>query len=490
MPGHTFQIDFKRSSKVAIADKKLKRALVSATDRFRAQRSLAVEGTQEWEEIKTRAREIKEHVIDNLDFYLEKLEESITKAGGVVHWARDGEEAANIITAIAAERGVKSVVKSKSMATEEIELNNAFERNGIKVVETDLGEYIIQLAGERPSHILAPAIHKTRDDISKLFSRKLGVPYYEEPEELTGIARDKLREEFLNADMGVSGVNFAVPETGTIVVVENEGNACLCTTLPRVHVALMGMEKVVPRFEDLSIFLNLLIKSATGQKLSTYVSFITGPKNILDNDGPEEFHLVILDNGRSKILADEVTRQSLYCLRCGACLNVCPVYRQVGGHAYGGVYSGPIGAIIMPQLMDLKGVYELPYASSLCGACKEVCPVNIDFPKVLLKLRSDFVKGREKGRRPGLSERMAIKLWRYAMEHRRLYEFISRIAYFAQMPFVERKGRRNGHGRIGSLPFPFSNWTRDRDFPAVAKKTFRNRWRELENENGDSEDKL
>jgi L-lactate dehydrogenase complex protein LldF len=275
--------------------------------------------------------------------------------------------------------------------------------------------------------------------------------------------------------MGVSGANFAVAETGTIVVVENEGNARLTTTVPKIHVALVGIEKLIPRYEDLSLFLTVLARSATGQKSSTYVSFITGPKKQTDMDGPEEFHLVLLDNGRSKILAEEETRESLYCIRCGACLNNCPVYRHVGGHSYGWAYSGPIGAIITPQLMGIDKAPELPFASSLCGACHDVCPVKIDFPKVLLELRKNVVKSREKSSRSGaaLLEKLGIKLWRFTVEHQYLYKLLNKISYYLQIPW------KQSNGKLRFLPYPFSRWTDERDFPSVARKTFRERWKEI-----------
>jgi len=470
-------IDFRKNSQIALSDKNLREALKNATDRFRALRASTVESVSDWESLRNYAREVKEHTMLNLDNYLELLEESITKAGGKVHWARDGEEANEIITQLAKDNGVKLVVKSKSMATEEIELNQAFEANGIKVVETDLGEYIIQLEGERPSHIIAPAIHKTKKDISALFQKKLGVPYLEKPEDLTKIAREILREEFLNADMGVSGVNFAVAETGTLVIVENEGNVRLTTTVPKIHVAVMGIEKIIPKFHDLSIFLNLLIKSATGQNLSTYISFITGPKKEQEIDGPEQLHLVLLDNGRTSILRDPEMRESLYCLKCGACLNICPVYRQVGGHAYGSVYSGPIGAIITPQLWGINRAKELPYASSLCGACKDVCPVKINIPKILLALRSQTVESGSGKSMGGTIERIAFKIWRFFMQHKILYGLATKTAYYMQLPLS-----RSGDSRfpkISKLPFPFSDWTDTRDFPSIAKKTFRERWKEI-----------
>jgi L-lactate dehydrogenase complex protein LldF len=275
--------------------------------------------------------------------------------------------------------------------------------------------------------------------------------------------------------MGVSGVNFAVAETGTIVVVENEGNARFTTTVPRIHVALMGIEKVIPRFEDLSIFLNVLIRSATGQKMSTYVSFITGPKRNSDLDGPEEFHLVIMDNGRSKILSHEETRESLYCIRCGACIYICPVYKKVGGHSYGWVYPGPIGAIITPQLLGIDKAHELPFASSLCGACKDVCPVKINIPRVLLELRSRVISDRRVG--AGFLLRIAVRLWRFTMENKGIYNLASQLSYILQKPWIR-------HGRLTSLPFPFSRWTKKRDFPAVAKTSFRKQWNEIKDLEG------
>ena len=470
------KLEFKKQSSTALTDQNLRKALRNTTDRFRASRKRAYDELEGFEHLRNRAREIKKETIENLPIYLEMLEGNVIKTGGKVHWAQDGEEACRIIVEIARENGVRSVVKSKSMATVEIEINHALEEAGIKAVETDLGEYIIQLAKERPSHIIAPAIHKSKDDISRLFSEKLSIPYYTEPEQLTRVARERLRSEFLSADMGVSGVNFAVAETGTIVVVENEGNARLSTTVPRVHVAVMGIEKVIPRYGDLSIFLPVLVRSATGQKISTYVSFITGPKRKSDMDGPEEFHLVIVDNGRSKILASEETRESLYCIRCGACLNICPVYRQVGGHSYGWVYSGPIGAIITPQLLGAEKAPELPFASSLCGACKDVCPVKIDFPKVLLELRKRVVEGENKdgrGGEAGLLERLLVRLWRISMESKTAYSLLSTLSYFLQFPWLSK------NRKLSSLPYPFSEWTNDRDFPAVAKIPFRKRWKEI-----------
>lgn len=464
------KLSFEKDSSIALKNLKLQRALNKAIDQFRNVRWRAVREFQDWERLRVSARRIKEWTIDHLDEYLEMLEANVINAGGNVHWASDANDACKIILDIARKHNVKSVVKSKSMATEEIELNHSFEGAGIKVVETDLGEYIIQLANERPSHIIAPAIHKTKDDISKLFVEKLNAPYFNEPEDLTKIAREKLRNEFLNADMGVSGVNFAVAETGTIVIVENEGNARLTTTLPRIHVALMGIEKVIPRFEDLPVFLNVLIRSATGQKMSSYVSLITGPKKNSDFDGPEEFHLVIMDNGRSKILSNEETRESLYCIRCGACLYICPVYKKVGGHSYGWVYPGPIGAIITPQILGIDKASDLPFASSLCGACRDICPVKINIPRVLLELRARVIDDRRVG--AGFPLRIAIKLWKFTMENTSIYNLALGLSYILQKPWIR-------HGRLISLPFPFSRWTKKRDFPAFSKISFRKQWKDI-----------
>lgn len=470
-------IDFFTNSISSVKNTKLKSSLRNTTNRFRNARDDAVAGSLKWEELRDSARQIKKHVIENLDLYLSELEESVIRAGGVVHWARDAEEARNIIIKIARTNNVKNVVKSKSMATEEIELNTAFEKAGIESVETDLGEYILQLSSEPPSHIIAPAIHKTKDDISKLFSEKFSVPYSEDPQVLTALARKRLRDKFLNADMGVSGANFAVAETGTIVIVENEGNARLSTSLPNIHVALMGIEKIIPKLEHLSVFLSLLARSATGQKSSSYVSFITGNKRAEEVDGPRQFHLVLLDNGRSGIIESEETRESLYCIRCGACLNICPVYRHVGGHSYGWVYSGPIGAVITPQLAGLDKAHQLPFASTLCGACKDVCPVKIDFPKVLLRLRKNIKHDKKlKYKSNNILEYILILLWKYSVTSPRLYTLFNRFTYFLQYPF-------NDGEYISHLPYPLSGWTRARDFPAISKRSFRKRWEDMKNKN-------
>lgn len=440
---------------------------------FIVRRNAAFERLENAEGLRDRARAIKEKVLADLDAYLLQLEERVTELGGKVHWARDGAEACQIVLGLARANQVKRLVKSKSMVTEEIGLNEALEHAGIEAVETDLGEYIVQVAGERPSHILAPAIHKSRADISQLFADRLGFPNLEEPEEITAATRRKLRAKFCTAEMGITGVNFAIAETGTIVLVENEGNIRFCTSLPRIHVALMGIEKVIPSLQDLSVFLKLLAPSAGGQKMSSYVSFITGPKGRGETDGANEFHLVILDNGRTRILRDPARRESLYCLRCGACLNICPVYQKIGGHAYGSVYSGPIGSAITPPLVGIEKSKDLPYASTLCGACKDICPVKINIPHLLLNLRKEWVeetKDRSKG--PAPIERIAMRLWAFAMRHPHLYAAVFRLAGLLQRSILSR-------GKFDRLPL-WGAWGKSRDFPQVARKPFRSLWREIE----------
>jgi L-lactate dehydrogenase complex protein LldF len=469
---HLKSENFSANADAAVADAGLQKRL-RVLDTFTLRRTAAFAELPDGEALRDRAREIKEQTIANLDHYLVQLEQSVERLGGHVHWARNGDEACAIILDIARRNQVRSVVKSKSMVTEEIELNAALERAGIEAVETDLGEYIVQLAGEPPSHILAPAIHKSKGDIAELFDEKLNAPNLREPEEMAAVARQMLRERFRSAEMGVTGANFAVAETGTIVLVENEGNIRLSTSLPRLHVAVVGIEKLIPRFADLAVFLKILARSATGQTMSSYVSFITGTRRADEVDGADEFHLVLLDNGRTRILADEAKRESLYCLRCGACLNICPVYQKIGGHAYGSVYSGPIGSIITPPLMGLEQSKDLPFASSLCGACREVCPVRINIPHILLSLRSEWSEGDNEHRpHAPFIERMAIKAWAWTMKHPRLYNWSFRLPALLQGPLLK-------DGKFERLPLAAGNWTRNRDFPAIARKPFRALWREM-----------
>src|SRR5690349_13883376 len=455
---HLSSETFKENAKAALADVQLRGALKNATSLFGEKRKQAVAAVPNWEELRNQAHAIKDEVLSDLDRYLKEFVRNAETRGATVHWARDAAEANRIICGLALARKARTVVKSKSMTTEETHLNDALEAVGMQVVETDLGEYIIQLADEPPSHIIAPAIHKTRHQIGELFTAELGMPPTDDVDKLTSTARAKLRDRFAAADVGISGVNFAIAETGTIVIVENEGNIRLTTSLPRLHIAMMGIEKVIPRFADLDVFLKLLPRSGTGQKLTTYQSFITGVKRTPEDEGPEELHIVLLDNGRRRMLAHPVTRQALACIRCGACLNACPVYQQVGGHAYGSVYPGPIGAVITPQLIGIQKTSQLPFASSLCGACREVCPVKIDIPRLLLHLRSEISSKQPRGRR---GERFAFKLWAMIMTRPWLYRRAAGAARLFQRYFG----------------LPLKPWTGGRDLRPIETESFREHWR-------------
>ena len=460
-----------------LGDAHLQDAYRSSTLRLYTHRLTAMEEVPGFERLRDRARELKREVIEHLDDYLAQFADNVERNGGKVHWAATADEACAMVREIAQKAGAREVVKAKTMVSEEIELNQALEAAGIHAFETDLGEYILQLAGERPAHIVAPAIHKTRQDVSDLFVAQIHAERTTEPERLTAMARKALREKFASAAMGLSGANFAVAETGTVVVIENEGNIRLSTTAPRVHVALVGIEKLIPRFTDLAVFLRLLGRSGTGQKLTVYTSLLTGPRRP-GEDGPEEMHVVLVDNGRVATLADEKMREALYCIRCGACLNACPVYRKIGGHAYGWVYSGPIGALITPQFVGLGQARELPFASSLCGACREVCPVRINIPDLLLHLRSKAQElGPEetpaKSSRAPAGERTSIRLWAWVMKRPRIYSFAAGLARIGQNLFARQ-------GWIRKFPiFPVSGWTQGRDLPALAAKSFRDRWKEI-----------
>jgi L-lactate dehydrogenase complex protein LldF len=456
-------LTFDERVRAALENRHLRVALQRATGQFALQRSRAMSDIP-LSDLRDQARAIREHAISHLPDFLEQLEAEVTARGGVVHWAEDAEQARQIILDLVRSHNVRQIVKSKSMVSEEIGLNHALESAGLEVVETDLGEYIVQLADETPSHIVIPAVHKRKEDIAELFESRLGVPLTLEPEILAAAARRRLRREFLQAQMGISGVNFAVAETGTLAVVTNEGNGRFVTGLPPVHVALMGIEKVVPTLEDLMLLLQMLTRSATGQKLSAYVNLIGGPARPGDPDGPEELHLILLDNGRSQIIADGYA-EVLCCIRCGACLNVCPVYKEIGGHAYGWVYSGPIGAVVTPLLRGLSQAQELPGASSLCGACRDVCPVQIDLPQLLLDLRSDLVA------EPASSqwEALGIQAWRWIMLSADRFQWAGRLAYWSSFWLARQ-------GRLRWLPPPFNRWTRSRDFPALASRPFRERW--------------
>ena len=466
--------DFNRVAAAALEDEKVQSNLQGLYNGFHHAREEAAQATPDWEDIRDRARAIKAHTIENLDYYLELAEANVQKAGGQVFFATDADAASRYVVDLARSKGVKLAIKGKSMLSEEMGLNDRLAEQGIEPVETDLGEYIIQLSGETPYHIIAPAIHKSREEVSALFHEKLNTPWYDEIPDLARTAREQLREKFIHADMGITGANFLVAETGTLVLVTNEGNGRMCTSMPRIHVAIMGMEKVIPSMDDLAIFLRLLIRSATGQRLSSYVTVITGPRSSDEEDGPEEFHLVIVDNGRSRLLADPELRESLYCLRCGACLNACPVYRKVGGHAYGWVYPGPIGAVISPMLTSLSEAKDLPNASTLCGACREVCPVKINIPRMLLYLRKELVQGETypADRHISWVERLLMRAWRLTVGNTFTLEVATRIGSLLQRPLLRR-------GRLRWLPPPLGGWTRYRVFPALASRPFRARWRKL-----------
>lgn len=461
---------FRARAAGALGDAFLQEALTIATTKFIGLRREAFGDFPEGEALRDRARGIKEATLQRLDHWLGRLVDNVERVGGRVHYAMTAEEARDVVVDIARRTGARTAVKSKSMATEEIELNEALERAGVTPVETDLGEYIIQLAHERPSHIIAPAIHKTKGQVADLFARELKRPVAADPEVLTRIAREELREKFLRADIGITGANFAVAETGTLVLVTNEGNGRMTTSLPRVHVAVMGVEKVIPSMTDLMVFLAILAKSATGQKLSVYTTLIHGPRRPGELEGPEEFHLVLVDNGRIRQIAGPL-REALYCLRCGACLNVCPVYRRIGGHAYGYTYPGPIGILLTAMLHGQRSVTELAHASSLCGACADACPVRIDIPRMLVELRRGGVESRS----APWAERVVFGALARVLASPALYRLAARLGRVLQRPFARG-------ATIRWLPLVFGEWTRSRDLPVVARQTFGERWPDLERE--------
>ena len=447
-------------------------AVQQATNRFVSGRAARVAELPQWEELRQIGSDIRLHTIENMDVYLTQLEENVKAAGGYVHWAETAEEANRIVVQIAQEHHVKIAVKSKSMATEEIGLNHALEKAGIQAIETDLGEYIIQLAGTGPSHIIVPAVHLKKEEVAALFSEKLDIHAPTDPIELARIAREVLREKFLQAGMGITGGNFLVAETGTLVMVTNEGNGRMCSTMPDLHVAVVGVDKIVPGWESLTVFLKLLARSATGQKLSTYTQFITGPRREEGEFGPKEFHMVLLDNGRSDILKDPVGREVFKCIRCGACANVCPVYKNVGGFAYGWFISGPIGAILSPQMLGTQAARELPFASTLCGACAEVCPVKIPIPAILLHLRRRVAQG-DAFALPAVSMpiRATARLSSVALSQSWMYRVAGRL-----LPLINPFFRRNNW--LSGMPYPLSRWTKVRPLPLFGAR-FRTWWKNV-----------
>jgi L-lactate dehydrogenase complex protein LldF len=417
----------------------------------------------EWELMREKANKIKAHTIDHLYDYLQLFDVNAKKNGFKIIWAKNTDEACKAVYDIISNKKGGKVVKSKSMTTEEIGLNHFLEKNNIEVVETDLGEYIVQLAGEPPSHVTAPAIHKSKEEIGKLFADKLAIEYSSDPTKLTKIARGILREKFLNADIGISGVNFAIAETGSIVIIENEGNARLSNTAPKTHIAIMGMEKLLPSLEDFDTFIKLLPGSATGQKITSYISMLNSVGISEKKNVPEEVYIVILDNGRSDLLADPKYKSALYCIRCGACMNICPVYQRVGGQSYGWVYPGPIGSVLTPNYLNKKIAKDLPYASSLCGSCAEICPVKIDLHHKLLDLRGDIVRA---GYSSGF-ESLIFKMFKIMMLSLGFYTISSWFGKHLQFLFT---------GENGYLKIPFYN--KSKFYPPIAKQSFHDWWKE------------
>jgi L-lactate dehydrogenase complex protein LldF len=455
--------NFKERVDQGINDSFLRGAVAGAQERIGGRRNDVVEELGNWEEWRSHGEEIRQHVLEYLDYYLEQLSENVAKRGGHVFFAQTAEEANEYIRGVIESKNAKKVVKSKSMVTEEISLNSCLEQAGCEVIETDLGEYILQVDDhEPPSHIVVPALHKNKEQIRDVFAEKLGYQKTSKPEELAAHARQKLREEFLTADVGITGCNFAVAETGSFTLVTNEGNADLVTALPKTQITVMGMERLVPTFEEMEVLVSMLTRSAVGQKLTSYITVLTGPRDDFDADGPEEFHLVIVDNGRSQILGGEF-QSILQCIRCAACINTCPVYRHVGGHSYGSIYSGPIGAVLSPLLGGYEDYKELPYASTLCGACTEVCPVKIPLHQLLHQHRQVIVE--KEGKAP-ISEKLAMKAFGLGAASPALYKLGSKFAPTAMNPFTDGD-------KISKGPGPLKAWTEIRDFPAPNKERFR-----------------
>lgn len=461
----------------ALANVELRGALARAQDLVNGKRQRAVDRVDEWEAMREHAHAVKRYTLAHLDELLEDFERNALARGMHVHWADDAQAACDITLSIAEAAGAGTVAKAKSMLTEEIGLNPVLEAAGMTVVETDLGEWIVQLAGEPPSHIVAPAIHRSRLSIHKLFEEKLKRSIPSDAESMTAIARDVLRDVFMRAEVGISGVNYLVADTGSFLTLENEGNHRLATSLPRVHIALSGIEKLIPRLADLDIFLRMIGRSGTGQTVTTYQNLFAAPET---TGGPDEIHIVLVNNGRSGVLADKVRRQTLNCIRCGACLNICPVYRQIGGHAYGSVYPGPIGSIFTPQVAGLHESSQLPYASSLCGACADVCPVKIDIPAVLLDLRVEVVasggaKGDAKTREKVRAERPAFKFWSWCMRSPTRY----RLAGVLLRMGARLAGRTTV---FDSFVAPLKAWRSERSVPQPEGDSFRSRYARLEKE--------
>jgi L-lactate dehydrogenase complex protein LldF len=454
--------DFPEAAKTSLGNAQLRRNVRHATDVIRGKRALVVNEMDDWQALREAGRQIKAHTLRHLDTYLQQFEENCIRAGGHVHWAADADAANQIVIDIIRSHGEHEVIKVKTMTSDETRLNVALEQAGISPYETDLADLIIQLGHDKPSHIVVPALHRNRAEIREIFAREMHeADLGGDPQDLTAAARRFLREKFLRVPVGFSGANFAVADTGSVCVVESEGNGRMCLTLPRVLITMAGIEKIVPSFQDLEVFLQLLPRSATGERMNPYNTIWTGTAA---GDGPEEFHVILLDNGRTRVLSDSAARETLQCIRCAACLNACPVYRQTGGHAYGSIYSGPIGAILTPQLQDMDHSQSLPYASSLCGACYEVCPVKINIPEILIHLRRRIVE--EQG---GVGERLGMKAAAKAFSDPAWLSRAQMLGRFLQRPFT-----KDGH--IDSLPGPLDGWTRSRDLPEIPAESFRDWW--------------
>jgi len=461
---------FNKTVKDTLNNPTIQKNLSGLYNGFHKARIEASNSTENWESLQELGKKIKDHTISNLDYYLEQVHSNVTKNGGQVFFSKDSKSATKYILDLAKKNKVKNVIKGKSMISEEMGLNDSLQKEEIETIETDLGEYIIQMADETPFHIIAPAIHKSKEDISELFEKNLSMPKSDNPEVLAKEARNQLREKFIQADMGITGANFVAADTGTLILVSNEGNGRMCTSMPKIHIAIMGMEKIVPSIEDLSVFLPLLIRSATGQMISSYITEINGPRRNEEIDGPDEFHLIIMDNGRSKLLQNKDLRESLNCLRCGACLNACPVYRKIGGHSYGWVYSGPIGAIVSPVLTNISDAKDLPFASSLCGACKEACPVKINIPRMLLHLRKEISEGNSKKISiSSLFEKIMFKFSTILLVNPKFFRTATKLLSIIQKPFLK-------NGVFEWLPAPLKSWTKYRTLPAIQDIPFHKRW--------------
>jgi L-lactate dehydrogenase complex protein LldF len=459
---------FPMAARELLGDAQLRKNVRHATDVIQRKRRIVVDELSDWQQLREAGKRLRDHTMQHLGNYLEQFERNCTAAGGVVHWARDAAEARHIAVAIAKSVGAKEVIKIKSMTTEEIQLNSALEAAGIRPFETDLAELIIQLGQDQPSHIVVPALHKNRQQIREIFRREMNLPDLgTSPQDLADAARTFLRKKFLTVRTAVSGANFLIADTGGVCVVESEGNGRMCLTLPETLITIAGIDKIIPRFEDLGVLLQLLPRSATGERMNPYNSIWTG---VHQDDGPKAFHVILLDNARTSILADEEGRQTLNCIRCGACQNACPVYRQTGGHAYGSVYAGPIGAILTPQLMQMEHAQTLPYASSLCGACYEVCPVKINIPEVLIHLRKKVVE--KKGWAD--PEAIALKTVASIFRSERRFRAAQRLGRIAELPLVRKDGQ--GEGWINWLPGLLGGWTQVRDLRAMPKQSFREWW--------------